>query len=1029
MTAASSLKRFAILIATASLVLGACTPDTDGGSGPAVVQQQPVTTTTGFDFIQLGSFSVGDSPTNAVFSGGVATGGAWVIRDGDTGVVTFSSPTRDTSLTIEGLTPVVSAALFAKAGLPRRLSKTTCGVTDQGNDNSEALGQNMFMRGGFNDWGNPSPTDEFLFVNFGDGIYQAEFEMVAGEYNYKVGSAGWEVERATSPDDVLEVGDTQPLVDPGPGGPEGVLIVPEDGCFNFSIDFSDVENATMTMTQVDLGGGGPPGGGKEECGLADQGNDNAEAFGNEMFMRGGFNDWGNPSPTSEFLFINFGGGIYQSEFEMTAGEYNYKVGSAGWEVERATVPDDVLEPGDTQALVDPGPGGPEGVLNVPTDGCYNFTADWNDIEAASITMTEVELGGGGPIDPGLPATTDVTAINTDGSPEEVLIEGAGPTTVSFERGGRDSPVRTIEIFAGNGDVAVTDMSWVANPADFPTLTTATVSYHRADGNYADTFIVVGGESYACVPDGGFGCSADVPAPAGGILTFTVTQGGVPDPTGTFLAPVFEDPADGNNIYAFSGNPEAINDGTEAAVPGSDEIILYYDREDGDYTGWNMHLFPIEPSGASWTIFDGAEECTVEGTDAIGTYFRITLPPNPCYDNNPEPADAFPDNLGLVIHLGSAKAPDGDISIRVAVDGNILFVSDSSPDISSAPPSEGASLSGRAAHWVDTGTLLWNAGGDVTTVELLWSADASIAVRGGVISGNYESVELTPGTNPQPANQLHLSGYDAYAMPASVTGNAKEIARYQLVALGRDGFGIPVTATYVQTPGLLDDLYAAAATQVELGVSWSGATPTIRVWAPTAYPDTGVTLNLYSAPGQLVDQVAMTLDAASGVWSATGDATWDRMYYDFTLEVYTYAESDLVTNTVTDPYSISLSANSAHSQIVNLDDLDLQPPGWDALVLPAYGEPEDIAVYELHMRDYSVSDATVPEADRGKYTAFALDNTDGHAHLTGLAGAGLTHLHLLPSFDIATIEEIRANRVELDDLVDDLCAANPAAAGL
>ena len=83
---------------------------------------------------------------------------------------------------------------------------------------------------------------------------------------------------------------------------------------------------------------------------------------------------------------------------------------------------------------------------------------------------------------------------------------------------------------------------------------------------------------------------------------------------------------------------------------------------------------------------------------------------------------------------------------------------------------------------------------------------------------------------------------------------------------------------------------------------------------------------------------MTLDADSGVWSATGDASWDRMYYDFTLEVYTYAESALVTNTVTDPYSVSLSANSANSQIVNLDDLDLQPPGWDALTLPSMASP-------------------------------------------------------------------------------------------
>jgi pullulanase len=252
------------------------------------------------------------------------------------------------------------------------------------------------MRGAFNDWGNPSPTDEFLFINFGAGIYQAEFEMTAGEYNYKVADAGWSVERATSPDDVLQVGDSQGLVDPGPGGPEGVVNVPSDGCYNFTIDFSDAENPVITMTEVildgDGGGGGPP----ATCGLTDQGNDNSEALGQNIFMRGAFNDWGNPSPTDEFLFINFGAGIYQAEFEMTAGEYNYKVADAGWTVERATAPDDVLQVGDSQGLVDPGPGGPEGVVNVPSDGCYNFTIDFSDPENPVMTMTEVDLSGGGP---------------------------------------------------------------------------------------------------------------------------------------------------------------------------------------------------------------------------------------------------------------------------------------------------------------------------------------------------------------------------------------------------------------------------------------------------------------------------------------------------------------------------------------------------------------------------------------------------------------------------------------------------------
>jgi pullulanase len=76
-----------------------------------------------------------------------------------------------------------------------------------------------------------------------------------------------------------------------------------------------------------------------------------------------------------------------------------------------------------------------------------------------------------------------------------------------------------------------------------------------------------------------------------------------------------------------------------------------------------------------------------------------------------------------------------------------------------------------------------------------------------------------------------------------------------------------------------------------------------------------------------------------------------------------------------------------------------------------------------------SDPMVPEQLRGRYGAFALNGTAGAEHLQALADAGLTHVHLLPVFDIATVRERRADRVELDDPVAELCVANPAAAGL
>jgi len=70
--------------------------------------------------------------------------------------------------------------------------------------------------------------------------------------------------------------------------------------------------------------------------------------------------------------------------------------------------------------------------------------------------------------------------------------------------------------------------------------------------------------------------------------------------------------------------------------------------------------------------------------------------------------------------------------------------------------------------------------------------------------------------------------------------------------------------------------------------------------------------------------------------------------------------------------------------------------------PALDAPEDIVLYELHVRDFSINDRTVPEARRGTFLAFTEAESNGMKHLKGLAEKGLTHVHLLPVFDIATI---------------------------
>ena len=82
-----------------------------------------------------------------------------------------------------------------------------------------------------------------------------------------------------------------------------------------------------------------------------------------------------------------------------------------------------------------------------------------------------------------------------------------------------------------------------------------------------------------------------------------------------------------------------------------------------------------------------------------------------------------------------------------------------------------------------------------------------------------------------------------------------------------------------------------------------------------------------------------------------------------------------------------------------------------------------------MRDFSISDETVPAAHRGTYLAFTDRGSDGMRHLRRLARSGLNTVHLLPVNDIASIEEDRAAQQTPDLRPGVVPAGQRGAAGL
>ena len=325
------------------------------------------------------------------------------------------------------------------------------------------------------------------------------------------------------------------------------------------------------------------------------------------------------------------------------------------------------------------------------------------------------------------------------------------------------------------------------------------------------------------------------------------------------------------------------------------------------------------------------------------------------------------------------------------------------------------LSRAMAHWVSRDTVLWQLRGAAEAmVTLHHDPQANLKLEFGGVSGG-QSIRLKyQDGSPAPAILARfpqLSSYATYKLDPADVARVPEMLKGQLVVAAHDAQGKLVDATALQIPGVLDDLFTDKG---PLGVVFADGTgvPALRVWAPSAQ---SVALRLFNdgqpaTPGTLV---AMKPDPATGVWAVTGTADWLGKFYLYEVTVFAPSTRKIEKNLVTDPYSISLALNSTRSQIVNLADAALKPRNWGESPKPALAQPEDQVIYELHVRDFSAFDESLPPEYRGTFKAFTVLDSNGMKHLKTLAQAGLTTIHLLPVFDIATIDENKANWTQPD----------------
>ncbi|QXA16979.1 pullulanase-type alpha-1,6-glucosidase [Aeromonas sp. FDAARGOS 1403] len=331
------------------------------------------------------------------------------------------------------------------------------------------------------------------------------------------------------------------------------------------------------------------------------------------------------------------------------------------------------------------------------------------------------------------------------------------------------------------------------------------------------------------------------------------------------------------------------------------------------------------------------------------------------------------------------------------------------------------VAGASAHLIDGNTLIWQGGKDKPHVRLYYTDSGTIKANAeGVFDFPYITLTPTSLTAEQQAKYPHLKDAAAFALPAGK--DLKPLLKGELVAIGTDADGILQGATLVQSAGALDALYSEAATKLSYGAVVEGGNVTFRLWAPTAR---SVKLALFDEQHKSLGERTMTLDEASGSWSVQGGSELVGKFYRYDIQVYHPVSRKLESYQVTDPYSLSLAMNSEFSQVVDLNDPALKPEGWDSLKAPhSQQNPADITIYEAHVRDLTGNDDSTPAEHRGKFLGLTDTDTAPVKHLQALAKSGVSHLHLLPVFDIATVNEDPAKVANISDDFGKLCQVNP-----
>lgn len=189
----------------------------------------------------------------------------------------------------------------------------------------------------------------------------------------------------------------------------------------------------------------------------------------------------------------------------------------------------------------------------------------------------------------------------------------------------------------------------------------------------------------------------------------------------------------------------------------------------------------------------------------------------------------------------------------------------------------------------------------------------------------------------------------------------------------------------------------------------------RIWSPTA--EKAEVLFYSSGSGGTAARVVPMQKSVSGTWVVKTDITAQDPFYVFRVMI-----NGKWSDEIPDPYARIVGVNGRRALAKNIKDAD--PEGWENDRSPQWvlNSDEDSPaakktasiIYELHVRDASIHNSSGIR-HKGKFLGLTEPGTKNNTGLsTGLdhlKELGVTHIHLLPSYDFHSVDESKPDSLQ------------------